>query len=419
MTFKASHTDVLVIGGGPAGMSAALHAAQRGAHVVIVDENPSMGGQIWRGGSSQDFKRLFEQISRHSITIMRSTGVERIDCNGRFRAGLITDHGVTQVESDRIIMACGARELFLPFDGWTTPGVFGLGGLQALIKGGFDVYGKRVALVGSGPLMLAVAAVVRDAGAVPVVMVEQAKLSGVVRALGVLTRNPTQWTRFAEYASALHGVPRRFGWLPSRVTRSQSLELEITDGKRRESIETDLIACGFGLIPNLQLARTLGCEIRGGVIVDRYQRTSVDGVYCAGESCGIGGVDAALAEGAIAAIHATDGVPPESLLDQRDDARSFVSKLNACFALDARVRSMASDDAILCRCEDVRIGSLRSSGSWRELKLRHRCGMGVCQSRVCGPAVEVLTGWAVQDYRPPTTAVTVSELIELLREPQS
>jgi hypothetical protein len=127
-------------------------------------------------------------------------------------------------------------------------------------------------------------------------------------------------------------------------------------------------------------------------------------------------VDAAVAEGAIAGIVAAGADPSVDLLRQRDRARKFVRELGECFALDARIRTMSHHDAILCRCEDVKVGALWASRSWRELKLQHRCGMGVCQARVCGPAVEALTGWMVQDYRPPAAAIKVSELIEILKE---
>jgi len=125
-------TRTLVIGGGPAGLAAAWAAAQSGQAVTLLDDNPALGGQIWRGQIPARYRRFLDP----RITVQ--TGVQI--------------HSASQLPpADRIILATGTRELFLPFPGWTLPHVLGAGGLQALVKGGLPIAGKRIVVAGSGP----------------------------------------------------------------------------------------------------------------------------------------------------------------------------------------------------------------------------------------------------------------------------
>ena len=159
--------DLLIIGAGPAGMAAALAAAPSGMRIVVVDDNPAPGGQIWRDGPGVQLPTLARQyregLARHSnIEVLSGTRV--VGLGDRVHAGdaptLILENatrGWTQ-HAGRTILCTGARELLLPFPGWTLPGVTGAGGLQALIKGGVEVRGRRIVIAGTGPLLLAAAA---------------------------------------------------------------------------------------------------------------------------------------------------------------------------------------------------------------------------------------------------------------------
>jgi D-hydroxyproline dehydrogenase subunit alpha len=328
----------------------------------------------------------------------------------------------------RVIVATGGRELFLPFPGWTLPGVSGVGGLQALVKSGVDVRGKRVVVAGSGPLLLAVAHTLADRGASVQAVVEQADSATVFRFARGLWRHPGKlWQAMRLRASTL-AVPYWTGAWPVRAEAVSGREprlgaVTLFDGRQELRVECDLLACGFGLVPNLHLAWNLGARIERGsggcaVVVDDLMKSGR--VWAAGEPLGIGGVETALVEGQIAGLAAA-GREDEArrLIPARTRSRAFAARLAEAFTLRPEVKVLAKLETIVCRCEDVPWGRIKACGSWREAKLQTRCGMGSCQGRVCGSAVEALTGWAVGDVRAPVSPVATRALADLLATPGS
>jgi NADPH-dependent 2,4-dienoyl-CoA reductase/sulfur reductase-like enzyme len=189
-------------------------------------------------------------------------------------------------------------------------------------------------------------------------------------------------------------------------------KVEVTDGATARTLACDLLCSGFGLVPNLELTRLLGCAVeRGAVRVDDRQRTSVAGIWCAGEGTGVAGVEAALAEGWIAGCDAADR--PEPVARQRrirDREREFAARLDAAFAPRAELRTLPDAGTLLCRCEDVRCDAVRPGWTARQARLYARAGMGPCQGRVCGPAAEFLFGWDFEGGRPPATVATIDTL---------
>jgi len=177
-------------------------------------------------------------------------------------------------------------------------------------------------------------------------------------------------------------------------------------------IECDMLACGFHLVPNIELAQLLGCEIVGGyVAVDDHQQTSVTDVYCAGEPAGIGGADAAIVEGKIAGFAATgQSKQADSLLPTRIKTTAFAKALDQAFELRDELKSLASSSTVVCRCEDVQYGKLISYDNFRMAKLQTRCGMGACQGRICGSALEFLFDWKDRSVRPPIFPVRMENL---------
>jgi hypothetical protein len=163
----------------------------------------------------------------------------------------------------------------------------------------------------------------------------------------------------------------------------------------------------------VELPLALGCELKDGLVsVDASQTTSVPNVYCAGEPTGIGGADSALVEGQIAGYAASgQATRAEALFGRRDPWHRFRSAMAQAFALRPELRSLATDDTLICRCEDVSFGRLRHFEDWREAKLHSRCGMGPCQGRICGPAAKAILGWGMESVRPPVCPARVSSLI--------
>jgi NADPH-dependent 2,4-dienoyl-CoA reductase/sulfur reductase-like enzyme len=315
---------------------------------------------------------------------------------------------------DRLVLATGARERFLPFPGWTLPGVVGVGGAQAMLKAGARFSGKRIVVAGSGPLLLAVAAALAKEGARIVGVAEQAPL-GRLAAFGAgLWRSPRKIAEGLGYGASLVGVPYRAGsWVGDVKEHDGALRATLTDGRRTWSWDCEVLVCGYGLVPNLELPRLLGCETAADrVVLGAVQQTSVPGIFAAGELGGIAGVDHALVTGAIAGLAAARQPIPAALASRRDAELAFGARLARAFEPREELRRLARPDTPVCRCEDVAHGQLQALSSSREAKLATRAGMGPCQGRVCGPALALVRGWPSDTIRPPLFPTTLVVLAQ-------
>jgi D-hydroxyproline dehydrogenase subunit alpha len=319
------------------------------------------------------------------------------------------------LEYDQLILAAGTRELFLPIPNWTLPGVFGAGGFQALVKSGLPVKGRRVVVAGSGPLLLAVTATLLAHGAEVALVAEQAPWRRIVRfALHLLRRHFRKFREGISLRRSLRRTPYRTGCWPRSCLGTDKLHaVAMTDGTRHWVEPCDYLACGFGLVPNLELPLLFGCELDGNQVkVDEHQKTRCENVFVAGELTGIGGLELALIEGQIAGYAAAgDRQRAERLLKVRRRQKQFASRLRSAFALRSELFRLAESETVICRCEDVPYSALRGYASWREAKLHSRCGMGPCQARICGPALEHLLGWTVESVRPPLFPTPISGLL--------
>jgi len=403
--------DVLVVGAGPAGLAAAAEAGERGRRVLVVDDNRAAGGQIWRGKTGRAGE-LEQRCSRAGVEFLARTSLAlRL---GERHLRLVGPREVLDLRCSAIVLASGATERFLPFPGWELPGVLGLGGLQALIKDGLDVRGRRVVLAGSGPLLLAVAALVQQRGGLVRRVAEQAPNDRVAGFVLGLAAHPSKLAQALALRVRLGSVPFAYSNWPLEARGAGRLEtLTLRRPSGTESIDCDLAGIGFGLLPNARPAALLGCRLeRGAVAVDPAQETSVEGVFAAGECTGVGGLDKALLEGRSAgAAAAGDRDLARALAGRLARERRFAARLEQAFALRDELRALPRPETIVCRCEDVRWGELASRPDWTDAKLQTRCGMGPCQGRVCAPALEFLRGWAVGDARPPLVPVPCGALV--------
>jgi NADPH-dependent 2,4-dienoyl-CoA reductase/sulfur reductase-like enzyme len=406
--------DVIVVGAGPAGIAAALAAADSGKSVGLIDDNPAAGGQIWRGSQSAPRKSAssiwFNRLRKSAVQIIGGARVFHA-ANGELAAE--SDDSAIQITYGKLIIATGARELFLPFPGWTLPNVMGTGGLQALLKSGLEIAGKRVVIAGTGPLLLAVAAYARKCGAKVLGICEQTtrrRMVGFGMKMLLVRGKAPEALRFAY---DLRGIPHWTDCWPVAAFGNRRVEsVRISRQGLTSEIECDYLACGFHLIPNSELPRMCGCRLQQGFVqVDEYQQTSVAGTFCAGEPTGIGGLELALAEGEIAGYAATNWEDrAKHLFAKRARYQKVVSILKDAFPLRPELKNLARPDTLVCRCEDVPHVRLCEQSSWRAAKLHARCGMGPCQGRVCAPAAEFLFGWEIDSVRPPVFPVRCSSL---------
>lgn len=420
MTSRSVNFDTLIVGAGPAGIAAACCVAESGARAGVLDNNPRAGGQIWRGHQRTDAnpsaREWFDKFAAAKIEFLPSTEVIDTLETGRLIVQSIDASSIGEVREltyKNLILCTGARELFLPFPGWTLPNVMGAGGLQALVKSGLPISGKKIVVAGSGPLLLAVAAHLREHGADVRLIAEQAPWHRVMRFGISLAFEKTKLAQAFAIRRQISGVPYKTSCWPLRANGDKKLEsVTLRSGDRTWQEPCDYLACGFHLLPNTELAALLGCDLRAGfVCVDESQRTSVANVFAAGELTSIGGVDLSILEGQIAGYAASGQASiAAQFAPQKHHLDRFAGLLREAFALRDELRSLVDSETIVCRCEDVTFSRICHHSSWRASKLHTRCGMGPCQGRICGSATEFLLGWKVDSIRPPIFAASLQTL---------
>lgn len=453
--------DLAVIGAGPAGLAAAVTAADLGLSCALLDAAERPGGQYYRHPAPESgaarpgrlhhgwrtFTRLTARLDAHlAAGRVRLLGGHHIwaaeragEAAGAWRlhatAGPPDARAAVLVRAAAVLLATGAYERQLPFPGWTLPGVVTAGGAQAMLKAGLVLPGRRVVVAGSGPLLLAVAASLVTAGAAVPALVEAGDYLGYLRGAGVLARVPAKGAEGVRHGATLlrHGVRPRLRSAVvevhggDRVTGVTLARLDrdwrpVPGTERR--IACDAVAVGHGLTPQIELATELGAVTRptpdGAValVVDAGQRTSVPGLWAAGEVCGVGGADLALLEGESAA-RSVAGLPGRAgPRRRRERLRAFAALMAAAHRPGPGWTQWLRPDTEVCRCEEVPVARIREAvdelgaGDARTVKLLTRAGMGWCQGRMCGPAVARLSGdpQARPDSRPLACPVPLSQL---------
>jgi len=420
--------DVGIVGAGPAGLAAAIALARMGRRVVLLDEGQRSGGQIHRqlpAGCQMPAAMAEPPSHAHGhhllgalaqVAVEHRTGATVWDA----RPGKLwfEQAGLSWLLRCRaILLAPGAYDRCIPFPGWTLPGVMTAGAVQVMVRGFGVVPGRRALVAGSGPLLLPTVTSLLSAGVEVVAALEAGSRWHALRALPAVLTNRPRRVEALWYARKLlaAGVRLRWGWTVLRCEGEQRVQRAVIGKVDRQgrplpgterTLDVDVVAAGFGLIPSIELGLLLGCEAhylphRGGhcVRVDDAQRSSVPGVFAAGEIAGIGGAEVAAAEGELAALaihHELGGPPVAAVARQRVAAerRAADAMLRAFPALPG-LYQLADAETIVCRCEDVTLAQARAAaglhgGSHRGIKVGCRAGMGPCQARICGPSLQAL-----------------------------
>lgn len=420
--------DVGIVGAGPAGMAAARRLAAAGLRVVVLDEGQRPGGQIFRQlpSGTNGHGQIAEPPSHaHGHALLADFDRAGIECRHGAsvwdaRPGRLwfEQDGVSWLlRCAKIVLAPGAYDRVVPFPGWTLPGVMTAGALQVMVRGFGVVPGRRALVVGSGPLLLPTVASLLSAGVQVVAALEASSRWRALRALPAVLLNGARRREALWYARQLlvAGVRLRWGWTvfacegDGRVQRAVIGKVDADGTPRHDTartIEVDVVGAGFGLVPSIELGLHLGCAssfdaVRGGhrLVVDDAQRTSTAGVFAAGEICGIGGAEVAIAEGelaAAAALHELRSVAIDGALRRAAAAeRRAADGMLRAFAPLPGLHRLARQDTIVCRCEDVTLqrasdAAALHGASLRAIKMGCRAGMGPCQARICGPALQAL-----------------------------
>lgn len=453
--------DLLIIGGGAAGLSAAATARSIGLSVELIDERAAFGGNFYAGAGERDGDAtgLGSDYAHGSDLIAKASGARlhkatlawRIERDGQtFVLG--EGGGVRSIAPKRLLIATGAMERPIPLPGAMLPGVMYAGAAQLLLKTVASVPAGTFVLVGSGPLLLLLAKQLLACDVRPAAIVDTsprvsfgATLCGLpaalnapdllVKGLGLhlaLKQASIPWHRHAS-AVSIQGRDRAEG-----VTFTDA-------GGLRRSVAADLVLLHDGVIPNDQVTRQLGCDERWNVaqhcfnpVIDPWGETSRPGIFAAGDCTGIWGSRAAEASGALAALEIarqlavlTEGqrnkraARPLSVLWHQQAFRPF---LEARFAPTIARADCAADDTVICRCEnvaakDIRLAVAQGATGPDQIKSFTRCGMGPCQGRSCGMAVAEIVAHALgrsiadigrQDIRAPLKPLPLGQIAAAL-----
>lgn len=417
--------ELIVIGAGPAGMTAALTAASLGLKTLLLDEQPCPGGQIYRNitQAPPTVADLLGPDYRHGETLTDRLAVSGVEL--RYRAmvwDVSRDLTVTahqdghsfQVRAPQLIAATGAIERASPIPGWTLPGVLNAGAAQIALKSASAVPSRRVVLAGAGPLLLLVACQLIDADVSVVGVVETSPAANRWRALLHLPAAlsaPAYLAKGARMLWRLHraGVPIYHAATSLRVegsARAQALAFDADDTEHR--IGAEVVLLHHGVVPNTQLSRLLRVEhwwdpdqLAWSPRTDAFGQTSLSGFRIAGDGVAIAGALAAEPAGALAALGAAQalGRISTSECEERSTAvrRMLARQLRIRPFLDALYRppewlSNPTDETVVCRCEEVTAGHIREMARLgcqgpNQTKFFSRCGMGSCQGRMCGLTV--------------------------------
>jgi NADPH-dependent 2,4-dienoyl-CoA reductase/sulfur reductase-like enzyme len=424
--------DVIIVGGGPAGVAAAILLRQHGVDALVIDEQLRPGGQILRqspwgaraaasGPGSKEGKFSTDNWTPKALREKRDFFERHAGSNwlgGHSVVGLGVDNDVSRITVSNgeviryinvraVLLATGCYELPFPVPGWTLSGVLGAGALQTLIKGQLTLPGKRAVFVGTHPLQLLVAAqTVLSGGEVAAVVFAQSRqalLGSLFTNSSVVVSHLTTLFPAASAWGTLHRarVPIFFGAFPVEIQGRESVQgVQLSNGA---VLRCDTVAQCYGFIPQADLPRQAGARMHvaglaGGwaTEIDQWQATSRPGVYAAGETTGVAGAEGANLSGQLAAlgIAAHLGRLPRSEADSLAAplrrrirrVKQFAAWLDAVASPD-KVLSVPRADTLICRCEKVSYAEIDAGldllTTADALKLQTRCGMGLCQGRLC------------------------------------
>ncbi len=480
---------VAIIGAGIGGLSAAHTLAGQGLNIVLIDENSHMGGQFLRQPSRPNRGEICGTVPGSRSGVLDRIHLDPMVPAGTYLAGAVSAPGsgvdilhpaqvlgifpdrliwimagpapgadirhaarLMEIQADILVFATGARERYLPFKGWTLPGIMSLGAAQILMKSHQILPGACTAIAGTSPLMLALAYDLLKHRGHLAALADWHSMLWKLGQLPFFVRHFSKLVQGTRYAARLlqHRVPILHGHSVQEAQGQERVSGAVfartgPDGRPLPGTDrfrqVDSLAVGHGFVPNIELPIQAGCRVvhdpaLGGwaAAVTLNMETSVNGIYAVGETTGIGGAEQSWVQGKIAGMASLEllgCINPrqprwgrlvktrQQLYGRAEECRSYGALLNRVCRVPAAAYGLIPDDTVICRCENITMQTIKQAvrngfTSWSSIKKATRCGMGRCQARICGPIIQkiiqALTGTEPEIIGPPVSRAPVKNL---------
>lgn len=458
-----THYDLVIIGDGPAGMAAAINAEKHRLSVIMVGEQQSPGGQIYRNIEAIDSdidnilgpdyskgKRLIEEFHKANVDYLFGAVVWHVQADSDFIVSFNFLGNAKQIRSKRIIIATGARERPIAIPGCTLPGVMAATAADILLKSNRIIPEGETILAGSGPLLLLVATHLISAGVTIQAVLDTTPfghyLSSLKHVLKALLAFDTLYRGIQmQQKIRKSGIPIYRNVKNLEAHGSDSFEyVRFQNSGRTQEVYADTLLLHNGLVPDTQMTFLVDSKHEWydvqrywRPLVDRWGNSSVNGVGIAGDTAGIAGANAAEISGYLAGLEAAFSLkmiskqerdlkakPLQKLLARETHIRPFLDNL---YKPTPELLVPRDSETIVCRCEEVTVNQIREaieSGllSPNQVKAQTRCGMGPCQGRMCGLTLSEIiadntkVSIADIDYfriRPPIKPITMEQLSKI------
>jgi len=452
--------DIVIIGAGPAGLSAAVTASACGLDVLVLDEQPSPGGQLYRNieraaketleALGPDYSRgldLLRKFRKCSAEYIGSAVVWKINPNGNLCFS--ADGQSREIRGKHIIIAIGATERPVPFPGWTLPGVMGAGAIDANFKSSGTIPEGPVVLAGSGPLLLSVVGHMAHLGveisavldttpsgniisALPLLPKALRRTDYLLKGIGMLLNLKRTGIRYLKGISEYKAVGKDY---------LESVSFKTKNGSQQ--IDAELLLVHEGIVCRCDFTQQIGLKHLWDPVqrywypeTTLYGGTAMENIYVAGDGAFVhGGIPATL-KGSLAAFDIAGKLnalsPAEKMAGVAEIKKKLTSELAPRPFVDALYKPFPnlykiSDETPVCRCEEITAGDVRQAilegcQDPNEIKTMTRCGMGHCQGRMCGAALAEIVAENLKldpsdlrplNIRPPVRNISLSELSKM------
>ena len=418
-------SDLLIIGGGIGGLSAALAASNCGVNTILIDDREKLGGQfckqpiIGENSTCDDQvilgKKLINKVINNGVKVFTNSSVFAIFENKEILA--IKDNELITFRPKKIIFSTGAYERGYPVKGWTLPGVMTTGAMQGLLKGYNVLAGKKILMCGNGPFILHVAKELKKGGAIIVAISEKSSKPNIFdyKIMFQLLLNSfklfLKGIRYLLFLK-LNGIPIYYNHEISSIEQNANgltATIMNTGGNDHKSFEVDCICLGYGFNSSNNMLRYLNCRHDYNselncLVTFRYDdfQTTVKDIYAIGDCVKISGAQVDETEATISGYNVAESlgyeIVPEYLKEKNlckiklQKLEKFQNNLWKLYKSNNYNLANLNNEVEICRCEGIKYSTLNNAlengfTSISELKLKTRVGMGPCQGRYCGQIV--------------------------------